>query len=518
MNKKTVFYILTVACMFILIISNRIIVLADDNNDEDVWSDTNRIVSVSASYGDYCKRCGHCLGDIESYRCYQKKGFYIVSNFDQDARVYLDEVFSTDDSYMFHNMFTDMSKNPVYLGVEDPNYDYTKYSSEERCPYDWGAISGQVVYKSDSGTFVYNGLPEHTIPEIARVNPELQISCKKEEWDQTVSGGLSMKYTGKELRPEVRVVSDGKVLDKDDYVVYFKNETNERYNLKNDCHTDWVNPVGTTFKNYLYSASDPVPVSDQCVEPGIYSVIIRFTKQSKFRGIMRIYYQIAECPVETGFYSYLEDGTFIFLYKYNVNGKEYFCFKHSSGVVVENTTIKLDNGDIIKVGSYNKTKGYDYYEKISSDGSRSTEIPTNSGSNSSSSNKYSNEWVDGKWYNSDGTQTYKGTMQWKKDAIGWWIEDTDGWYPKNQWQKIDGKWYYFCADGYMDYSEYRDGCWLNADGSWNESYSGGHWIEWSPGSGWWWYTDNTGYYPNSGSCWIDGHQYQFDADGWTYSK
>ena len=24
--------------------------------------------------------------------------------------------------------------------------------------------------------------------------------------------------------------------------------------------------------------------------------------------------------------------------------------------------------------------------------------------------KYSNEWVDGKWYNADGTQTYKGTL------------------------------------------------------------------------------------------------------------
>ena len=131
---------------------------------------------------------------------------------------------------------------------------------------------------------------------------------------------------------------------------------------------------------------------------------------------------------------------------------------------------------------------------------------------------FKNEYIDGIWYDSNGkADTKYRNGQWKNDSAGWWFED-NGWYPTSSWLKIDGKYYYFCADGYMDYSEYREGCWLNADGSWNESYSGGHWNEWSPGSGWWWYTDNTGYYPNSGSCWIDGHQYQFDADGWTYSK
>ena len=56
--------------------------------------------------------------------------------------------------------------------------------------------------------------------------------------------------------------------------------------------------------------------------------------------------------------------------------------------------------------------------------------------------KYSNEWVKGKWYNKDGTQTYKYTMSWKQNSKGYWIEDTKGWYPKNQWQKIDFKWYF----------------------------------------------------------------------------
>ena len=128
-----------------------------------------------------------------------------------------------------------------------------------------------------------------------------------------------------------------------------------------------------------------------------------------------------------------------------------------------------------------------------------------------SSVSYSNEWVDGKWYDADGKQTYKGKMSWKSDAAGWWIEDSSGWYPTSQWQKIDGKWYYFTASGYMDYSEYRDGCWLGADGAWDGVSSGGHWESDSTG---WWYVDNTGWYPVNQYLWIDGVQYWFNASGY----
>ena len=124
--------------------------------------------------------------------------------------------------------------------------------------------------------------------------------------------------------------------------------------------------------------------------------------------------------------------------------------------------------------------------------------------------KYSNEWVDGKWYDADGKQTYKGTMSWKCNDKGWWIEDSEGWYPQSQWVKIDGKWYYFCADGYMDYSEYRDGCWLGSDGAWVEEYYGGTWKQNSTG---WWYEDASGWYPHSQWVWIDGSCYYFGADG-----
>ena len=103
------------------------------------------------------------------------------------------------------------------------------------------------------------------------------------------------------------------------------------------------------------------------------------------------------------------------------------------------------------------------------------------------------------------------TYTWKSDANGWWVVDPSGNYPASEWLKIDGKWYYFCADGYMDYSEYRDGCWLGADGAWNEAYSGGHWEQDSTG---WWYADNSGWYPANQYLWIDGTNYWFNSSGY----
>ena len=79
------------------------------------------------------------------------------------------------------------------------------------------------------------------------------------------------------------------------------------------------------------------------------------------------------------------------------------------------------------------------------------------------------------------------------------------------WTEIDGYWYYFLSSGYMDYSEYRDGYWLNADGTWNTAYSGGYWASDSTG---WWYTDASGWYPVNTWLWIDGNCYYFKADGY----
>lgn len=171
-----------------------------------------------------------------------------------------------------------------------------------------------------------------------------------------------------------------------------------------------------------------------------------------------------------------------------------------------------DNGNTGNNGSSNGGNGSSSSSGSGSGSSTGSSNGSNSSSNGSTAGKkYSSEWVNGKWYNADGSQTYPYTMTWKCNSTGWWIEDSNGWYPANTWQKINGKWYYFTGSGYMDYSEYRDGCWLNADGSWNESYSGGRWSSNATG---WWYTDNSGWYPVNSWLWIDGKNYHFNGSGY----
>ena len=135
---------------------------------------------------------------------------------------------------------------------------------------------------------------------------------------------------------------------------------------------------------------------------------------------------------------------------------------------------------------------------------------SNGGSGASKGTSYKNEWVKGQWYDAKGGTSYTAKGSWKSNSKGWWFEDSKGWYPHSQWQKIDGKWYYFTADGYMDYSEYRDGYWLGADGAWDENYSHGKWH--LDGTGWW-YEDN-GWYPHNQYLWIDGVKYWFNSSGY----
>ncbi|MBO5609252.1 MAG: CotH kinase family protein [Eubacterium sp.] len=144
-----------------------------------------------------------------------------------------------------------------------------------------------------------------------------------------------------------------------------------------------------------------------------------------------------------------------------------------------------------------------------------TVISNNEKKEDKTEDKKSNEWVDGQWYDVNGKTDYKYKGSWKLNSTGWWYEDESGWYPKNCWQKINGKWYYFLEDGYMDYSEYREGYWLGADGAWVEKYKGGHWAKNRTG---WWYEDETNWYPAGQYLWINGVKYFFDIDGYWKSE
>ena len=124
---------------------------------------------------------------------------------------------------------------------------------------------------------------------------------------------------------------------------------------------------------------------------------------------------------------------------------------------------------------------------------------------------YSGEWVKGRWYNKDGTQTYKGIGSWSRDSRGWKFGDTLGWSAKNCWQAIDGKWYYFDPEGYMEKNAYRKGLYLTGSGAWDGKEAAAVWKK--DGKGWW-------YRLPEGTClkntWIkiDGKWYYFKADGY----
>lgn len=61
----------------------------------------------------------------------------------------------------------------------------------------------------------------------------------------------------------------------------------------------------------------------------------------------------------------------------------------------------------------------------------------------------SKEWRNGYWLSADGVWNYEARGSWHKNSKGWWYGDTTGWYAKNQWEKINGSWYFFDAEGYM---------------------------------------------------------------------
>lgn len=65
----------------------------------------------------------------------------------------------------------------------------------------------------------------------------------------------------------------------------------------------------------------------------------------------------------------------------------------------------------------------------------------------------------------NGLEIKKG---WQKNNTGYWYVRSDGSYPKDQFEKIDGTWYYFDGSGYMlseRWKKHKDGKWYWFDKS-----------------------------------------------------
>lgn len=98
--------------------------------------------------------------------------------------------------------------------------------------------------------------------------------------------------------------------------------------------------------------------------------------------------------------------------------------------------------------------------------------------------------------------------QWLKDGHGWWwYRNADGSYTKDGWQKIDGKWYLFDAQGYMVRGWHkRGGYWyyMGADGA---MLTG-----WQHINGKWYYFNKNG---DMATGWVrdEGKWYYLDTNG-----
>ena len=131
--------------------------------------------------------------------------------------------------------------------------------------------------------------------------------------------------------------------------------------------------------------------------------------------------------------------------------------------------------------------------------------------------EYQNEWIDGIRYDKNGfrTHAYSGKASWKKDRNGWWYSTGKGTYLKNCWARIDGSWYFFDKEGYMEKNAYRKGYYLGNNGSWDGKAPVMGWKQEQSG---WWYSLAGGKYLKNGWAKIDGNWYYFDKKGYAVSS
>ena len=140
-----------------------------------------------------------------------------------------------------------------------------------------------------------------------------------------------------------------------------------------------------------------------------------------------------------------------------------------------------------------------------------------------------NQWekISDKWYHFDS----KGYMQtgWKQLGDKWYYFNPGGsmatgwkqlggkWYyfeangvMQTGWLKLNNKWYYLKESGQMAASEWCEGYWLNADGSWTYRYK----ASWTKNGNGWWFGDESGWYARNTSYIIDGKSYTFNNAGY----
>ena len=116
--------------------------------------------------------------------------------------------------------------------------------------------------------------------------------------------------------------------------------------------------------------------------------------------------------------------------------------------------------------------------------------------------------IEDKWYYCDANRDFvKG---WVKDGSTWYFMDKETGEMKTGWLKDGESWYYLKSSGAMAASEWCEGYWLNANGTWTYQYKG----SWKQDSTGWWFGDTSGWYAKSTTVKIDNVNYTFNASGY----
>ena len=148
-----------------------------------------------------------------------------------------------------------------------------------------------------------------------------------------------------------------------------------------------------------------------------------------------------------------------------------------------------------------------------------------------------NQWIGIYYVNGSGVwdqEKTKDLIGWIQSGNRWWYRHADGSYTRNDWELINGSWYYFDNAGWMLANQWIGNYYVGGSGAMlTDTWIGNYYVDgsgkWVPGktkaTAQWiqsgnrcWYRHADGGYTRNGWELINGSWYYFDNAGWMLSN
>ena len=165
-----------------------------------------------------------------------------------------------------------------------------------------------------------------------------------------------------------------------------------------------------------------------------------------------------------------------------------------------------------------------YYLGTANDGSMKTGWQLINGSwyylNPVNGDMAANQWIGIYYVNGSGVWDQgktKDLIGWIQSGNRWWYRHADGSYTRNDWELINGSWYYFDNAGWMLANQWIGNYYVDGSGKWipGKTKVTAQWIQ---SGNRWWYRHADGGYTRNGWELINGSWYYFDNAGWMLSN